>query len=39
LNLTLGTRDCVGTLALKGKGSFLLIEIGEKVWIKPDNGF
>ncbi len=39
MNLTLGTRGCKGTLSIKGEGSFALLKIGKKVWIKPDKQF
>jgi hypothetical protein len=39
MNLTLGTRGCTGTLAVKGEGSFRMLKIGKKLWIKPDNKF
>lgn len=39
MNLTLGTRGCKGTLSIKGEGSFALLKIGTRVWIKPDNRF
>ena len=39
VNLTLGTQGCTGTLGIKGEGSFKLLKIGKKFWIKPDNKF
>lgn len=39
MNLTLGTGGCTGTLSVKGEGSFRLLKIGKKLWIKPDNRF
>ena len=39
LNLTLGTKGCTGTMAIKGEGSFILLKIGQTLWIKPDNAF
>lgn len=39
MNLTLGTRGCKGRLSIKGEGSFALLKIGTRVWIKPDNRF
>lgn len=39
MKLTLGTRGCTGTLGIKGEGSFRLLKIGKKLWIKPDNRF
>ena len=39
MNLTLGTQGCTGTLGIKGEGSFRLLKIGKKFWIKPDNKF
>jgi len=39
VNLTLGTQGCTGTLGIKGEGSFRLLKIGKKFWIKPDNKF
>jgi hypothetical protein len=39
MSLTLGTEGCTGTLGIKGKGSFQLLKIGKKVWIKPDDKF
>jgi hypothetical protein len=39
LNLTLGTQGCTGTMAIKGEGSFILLKIGQSLWIKPDDAF
>jgi hypothetical protein len=39
MNLILGTEGCTGTLGIKGEGSFRLLKIGKKVWIKPDDKF
>jgi hypothetical protein len=39
LNLTLGTQGCTGTMGIKGEGSFILLKIGKKLWIKPDDAF
>jgi hypothetical protein len=39
VNLTLGTQGCTGTLGIKGEGSFRLLKMGKKLWIKPDNKF
>ncbi len=39
MNLMLGARGCKGTLSIKGEGSFALLKIGRKLWIKPDNRF
>ncbi len=37
VNLTLGTGGCTGTLGIRGEGSFRLLKIGKKLWIKPDS--
>lgn len=39
MNLVMGTKGCHGTLSVKGEGSFTLLQIGKKLWIKPDNQF
>jgi hypothetical protein len=39
VNLTLGTKGCTGTLGVKGEGSFRLLKIGKKLWIRPDSKF
>jgi hypothetical protein len=39
VDITAGTTNCVGTLGIVGKGSFVLLEIGQTLWIKPDNQF
>jgi hypothetical protein len=40
LDMTLAhDRGCTGTMTLPGKGSFLLLEIGKQLWIKPDDKF
>jgi hypothetical protein len=39
MNLSLGNRGCTGTLAIKKEGSFRVLKIGKKLWIKPDNKF
>jgi hypothetical protein len=39
MNLVMGTKGCQGTLSVKGEGSFTLLQIGKKLWIKPDNQF
>jgi hypothetical protein len=39
MNLVMGTKGCHGTLSVKGEGSFRLLQIGKKLWIKPDNQF
>jgi hypothetical protein len=39
LNLTLGTQGCTGTMGINGEGSFILLKIGQTLWIKPDDTF
>jgi hypothetical protein len=39
VNLTLGRQGCTGTLGFKGQGSFRLLKIGKRLWIKPDDKF
>jgi len=39
VDLTLGTKGCTGTLGVQGHGSFVLVQIGQTVWIKPDKQF
>jgi hypothetical protein len=39
LNLTLGTQGCTGTMGITGEGSFILLKIGQTLWIKPDDTF
>ena len=39
LDLTLGPKGCTGTMAMPGKGSFLLLQIGKKLWFKGDRQF
>jgi hypothetical protein len=39
MNLTLGTQGCTGTMGIKGQGSFILLKIGQTLWIKPDKAF
>jgi hypothetical protein len=39
LNLTLGTQGCTGTMGISGEGSFVLLKIGQTLWIKPDDAF
>ncbi len=39
LNLTLGTKGCTGTMGISGEGSFVLLKIGNTLWIKPDDKF
>ena len=39
LNLTLGTQGCTGTMGINGEGSFILLKIGNTLWIKPDDTF
>jgi hypothetical protein len=39
VDLTPSTKDCTGTLTVQGKGSFALLQIGQTLWIKPDNQF
>jgi len=39
LNLTLGTQGCTGKMGISGEGSFVLLKIGQTLWIKPDDTF
>jgi hypothetical protein len=39
LDLTLGTQGCTGTMGISGQGSFVLLKIGQTLWIKPDDAF
>jgi hypothetical protein len=39
LNLSLGTQGCTGTMGISGEGSFVLLKIGNTLWIKPDDTF
>jgi hypothetical protein len=39
LNLTAGTTSCAGTMSVPGTGAFQIINIGNTVWMKPDNQF
>ena len=39
VNVTAGTTNCAGTLGIPGQGSFALLKIGQRLWIKPDNQF
>jgi hypothetical protein len=39
VNLTASTKNCTGTFGIVGKGSFVLLKIGQTLWIKPDNKF
>jgi hypothetical protein len=39
MNLTIGTQGCTGTMGIKGQGSFILLKIGQTLWIKPDKAF
>ena len=39
LDLTLGTQGCTGTMGISGEGSFVLLKIGNSLWIKPDDTF
>jgi hypothetical protein len=39
LNLSLGTQGCTGTMGISGEGSFVLLKIGNTLWIKPDDKF
>ena len=39
MNLSVGRKGCAGTLGIKGQGSFTLLMIGKKLWIKPDDKF
>ena len=39
LNLSLGSQGCTGTMGIDGQGSFVLLKIGNSLWIKPDDKF
>jgi hypothetical protein len=39
INLSMGARNCRGTLSIAGQGSFLLLKLGNTLWIKPDDQF
>jgi hypothetical protein len=39
LDLTISPKGCTGTMASPGKGSFLLLQIGKKLWFKGDQQF
>ena len=39
VNMTLGTKGCNDTVSEAGKGTFVLVRIGQKVWLKGDSQF
>ena len=39
VDVTAGTANCAGTLGMPGQGSFALLKIGQRLWIKPDDQF
>lgn len=39
LDLTLGTKACQGTLGISSEGSFVMLKIGNELWLKPDDKF
>jgi len=39
MDLSLGTQGCTGTMGIKGQGSFVLLKIGQTLWIKPNDAF
>ena len=39
VDVTAGSTNCAGTLGIPGHGSFALLEIGQRLWIKPDGQF
>ena len=39
VDVTAGSTNCAGTLGIPGQGSFALLKIGQRLWIKPDGQF
>ena len=39
VDVTAGSTNCAGTLGIPGHGSFALLKIGQRLWIKPDGQF